>query len=135
MQPSQPGGGLTLLLPEWSSPEGFDCHKLFERQREKLQDAFQLIFCQADHCRYQRISIFTNGIRVKDFAHFPVEDIAEATLNALHTAELDGILDVYICDTASSLVFKAFEYMFPRYQLILSQSHENDWEVVSSEGE
>ncbi|GFR90532.1 hypothetical protein ElyMa_004306100, partial [Elysia marginata] len=124
---------LVLNLPEWSSPKGIDCHDLFEQQRQKLQEAIRLVFQQAAHFEYKRVAIFTNGMRNSEHANFPAEDFADAVGCALWTAGLHDFLDVYICDTSSSLIFKAFDYIFARRKIAFRLTDERDWEVITTE--
>ena len=126
---------LFLLLPEWSSPNGFDCHKLFSQQRERLQTELHLLFDQAAHCNSKKIVMSTSGMKENNCANFPVEDFTEAFRIALQFAETHNTLDVYICETASPLVFKTFEYIFAQNKVAFRTSKEKDWEVIASEGE
>ncbi|RUS74140.1 hypothetical protein EGW08_018095, partial [Elysia chlorotica] len=128
----QTSKGLSLYLPEWASPNGFDCHKFFSKHREKLLEALQLLFQQAVYMQCKKVVISTNGMRKtkNNCASFPVEDFAKAFVIALRDAEVD---DIYICETSSPVVFKAFEYTFARNRMAFRTSMERDWEVLESE--
>ncbi|XP_059176573.1 uncharacterized protein LOC131956166 [Physella acuta] len=125
---------LHFNLPDWKAP---NCKSL----RESLSTNVSIMFQQASHTHSFKIGISTSQISTSDYP-FPLDVIAETiieqTLIVLNTLTNEAKLstqssqkyDIFICESTSESVFKAFIYYLKKNNFHITQPDEDCWKEI-----